>query len=50
MELDAELDLWQLQAWLGKSGIIWSKSAPFSVGVLRSEQLPEGCDVMIICK
>ena len=42
MELDAELDLWQLQAWLGKSGIIWSKSAPFSVGVFESGAAARG--------
>lgn len=31
--LPAELEQWQLLAWLGKRQELWSKSAPFSVTV-----------------
>ena len=48
--LAAELEQLELLAWLGKARIKWSKSAPFSVGVLRADQLLLGCDVQIICK
>ena len=41
--LAAELEQLQLLAWLGKARIImWSKSAPFSGGVLRADQLLQG--------
>jgi hypothetical protein len=41
-ELAAELEQLQLLVWLGKARIKWSKSAPFSVGVLRGDQLRQG--------